>query len=339
MNDEQLLLLDTVDRLFGELAAARPEHDAATDDFAARWAPFEEMGLQGLLVPEAAGGFGGGGLERWLVCHAAGRHAVDLPVVEAIVAAGLLSAAGLAVPPGVLSIAAAVEGTLDGGMFGGNLRRVPWGRHADHVVGLIDGRVICVATAGGEIAHHASVAGEPLDDIVIGPVPVLSTTYDGVDMAHHGALARAAQIAGASRSAMELAIMHVTDRSQFGKPLAKFQAVQHSLATLAEQVSAAEAASRAACIAGGGLLETASARIVANLASEAAVAIAHQMHGAMGFTWEYALHHFTLRLIAWRAEFGNTRHWSGVLGTLAAAQGADDYWAFLVAESPTGTPA
>jgi acyl-CoA dehydrogenase len=337
MNEQQLLLKDTVDRLFAELAASRVENDSAAEAFAGRWAQFAEMGLQGLLVPEAEDGFEGGGTESWLVCHAAGRKAIDLPVVEAIIAAGLLAGAGLAIPAGVLSIASRVEGELTGDKFEGSLKGVPWGRHADHVVGIFNNRLICVATAGAEIVHHANMADEPRDEVRVGPTSVVSARCDGPGMLHHGALARAAQIAGASRSAMDLAIAHVTDRTQFGKPLAKFQAVQHSLATLAEQVAAAEAASRAALEAGGGSLETASAKIIANLASEAAVTIAHQMHGAIGFTWEYALHHFTRRLIAWRAEFGNARHWNGVLGTLAAEQGADDYWAFVVAGSSAAT--
>ena len=337
MNEEQLLLKDTVERLFAELSASRPEPDAVADAFAARWVQFEAMGLQGVLVPEAEGGFGGGGLESWLVCHAAGRHAIDLPVVEAIIAAGLLAAAGLPIPDGVLSVATRVDGKLDKGEFAGTLHGVPWGRHADHVVGIIDSgdskRLICIATAGTQIEHHANMADEPRDGLHIASSTIASAPYTGIDIRHHGALARSALIAGASRAAMDLAIKHVLDRSQFGKPLAKFQAVQHSLATLAEQVAAAEAASRAAFEAGGGLLETASAKIVANLASEAAVSIAHQMHGAIGFTWEYALHHCTRRLMAWRAEFGNARYWNGVLGTLAAEQGADDYWAFVVAGS------
>ena len=39
-------------------------------------------------------------------------------------------------------------------------------------------------------------------------------------------------------------------------------------------------------------------------------AIAHQVHGAMGFTYEHSLHHFTRRLWAWREEFGNESFWA-----------------------------
>ena len=53
------------------------------------------------------------------------------------------------------------------------------------------------------------------------------------------------------------------------------------------------------------------------------------MHGAIGFTREYDLRHFTQRLWSWRSEFGNDRHWSGLLGSAVIARGADAFWADL----------
>ncbi|MEO7787625.1 MAG: acyl-CoA dehydrogenase family protein, partial [Sphingomicrobium sp.] len=204
MTEQQLLLKDMVERLFADLAASRPENDDAEDVFAARWAQFEELGLQGLLIPEADGGFDGSGTESWLVCHAAGRHAIDLPVIEAIIAAGMLAGAGLPIPAGVLSIASRVEGKLAGNMFEGRLYGVPWGRQADHVVAIVDDRLICVPTVGAEIDQHVTMADEPRDEIRVEPTDVASAAYRGIAMLHHGALARAAQIAGAARSAMDL---------------------------------------------------------------------------------------------------------------------------------------
>ena len=49
-------------------------------------------------------------------------------------------------------------------------------------------------------------------------------------------------------------------------------------------------------------------------------AIAHQVHGAMGFTYEHTLHHATRRLWAWREEFGNETYWAMRLGRMVAEQ-------------------
>ncbi len=58
-------------------------------------------------------------------------------------------------------------------------------------------------------------------------------------------------------------------------------------------------------------------------------AIAHQVHGAMGFTYEHSLHQATRRLWSWREEFGNEAHWAELLGHMVAARGADALWPFV----------
>ena len=74
------------------------------------------------------------------------------------------------------------------------------------------------------------------------------------------------------------------------------------------------------------LLEAASAKIRCAEAAQEGAAIAHQVHGAIGFTKEHILHRFTLRLLSWRDDFGNESHWAVALGNLVAARGADDLW-------------
>lgn len=342
MTEQQTLLKEMVDRLFADVAGTRPEPEDAEGVFAGRWAQLAELGIQSLLVPEDAGGFGGGGTEAWLVCHASGHHAMDLPIIEAAIASGLLAKAGLDIPAGVISIASRAHGTLvrngEAYIFSGVMTGVPWGRMADHVTALIETargcELICVATAGATVEPCENAAGESRDRLVFDGGQSFSATFEGNagDMLKLGARARSAQIAGACRAALDMTITHVKDRSQFGKTLSTFQAVQHALASATEQVSAAEAASKAAWESDGGLLEVASAKIVANRAARIVGGIAHQMHGAIGFTWEYDLQHYTRRLIAWQSEFGNSRHWTGVLGALAAEQGADAFWPFLVGD-------
>ena len=73
-------------------------------------------------------------------------------------------------------------------------------------------------------------------------------------------------------------------------------------------------------------LEAASAKIRCAEAAEEGSAIAHQVHGAIGFTKEHVLHRFTLRILGWRNDFGNESHWAVELGKLAAARGADAFW-------------
>jgi hypothetical protein len=143
------------------------------------------------------------------------------------------------------------------------------------------------------------------------------------------ALARAGQIAGAICGALTLSIEYTRQRQQFGKPLASFQAIQQQLAVLAEEAAASRAAASAAARAadrGLAKFEIASAKLRANIAAGQAASIAHQVHGAIGFTKEYDLQKFTRRLWTWRSEYGNDRHWADEIGKLAAARGADGFW-------------
>ena len=144
-----------------------------------------------------------------------------------------------------------------------------------------------------------------------------------------GAILRSVQIAGALDRVLELTAGYAQERVQFGRPLAKFQAIQQQLAELAAEAGLATAAARTALDSLDdpyALFEVAAAKSQAGEAATRAAAIAHQVHGAIGFTQEYELQHLTRRLWAWREEFGSEAFWQRRLGELVAGQGADALW-------------
>ena len=113
---------------------------------------------------------------------------------------------------------------------------------------------------------------------------------------------------------------YANERVQFGKSIGKFQAIQHQLAVMAEQVAAAGMASEAAFAAADGDVPPFAACAVAKArTSEAAVqvaSIAHALHGAMGITEEYDLQLSTRRLHEWRMAHGSETYWHRELGQL-----------------------
>ena len=205
--------------------------------FAERWGQVEESGLTLLLVPEALQGFGGSGEEAWLAFRLAGWHALDLPVPEAILAAHLLGASGLEIPAGPLTIAPRVTGSLDQvngeWRFTGDFEAVPWAatraiswafsRRPENGLSFAPSR-----PRRPRKLHHANAADEPRDSLHYRDVAVACALCPGVfpDMRGIGALMRAAQISGACRGALELSLKQANERSQFGKPIGKFQAIQ-----------------------------------------------------------------------------------------------------------------
>jgi len=106
MNELRTILSDVVTRLFTDRVTKDVIESAETGAWpAALWQAVEENGLTWPLVPESKGGAGGTWGDAFVVARAAGRHAVPLPIVETIVASWLLSACGLDVPSGPLTIA------------------------------------------------------------------------------------------------------------------------------------------------------------------------------------------------------------------------------------------
>jgi len=154
-----------------------------------------------------------------------------------------------------------------------------------------------------------------------------------------GGVARSLQIAGALESMLEISVRYSNERVAFEKKISKFQAVQHNLARLAGEVSAAmtaaysaaDAIARADKFDDAVFLEAAAAKIRSAEAAQEGAAIAHQVHGAIGFTNEHILHRYTLRMLAWRDDFGNESYWAVELGNRIAKRGADEFWPLVAA--------
>jgi acyl-CoA dehydrogenase len=137
-----------------------------------------------------------------------------------------------------------------------------------------------------------------------------------------GAVVTAAQMVGALERTLEMTVAFANQRVQFGRPIGKFQAIQHQLAVMAEQVAAARMAAQIGCEAEGALPDSLRAAVAKSRASEAAAIVAplaHAIHGAIGITAELDLQLFTRRLHQWRADFGSETHWNRVLGRAVLA--------------------
>lgn len=296
------------------------------------WDSLVGAGFPMLLVPEADGGFGGDWGDFCAVMQVAGACALAQPLGEAMLAAWLLARAKVVAPAGLVTIGTG-GGRLRAGRFSGWVAAVPWGRAAAAVVATVDigGEApVLLLLPGGNVTAGNSPAGEPRDRI--DHDEVAAVVLGDADATLFAAYLRAVQVAGGLRAALDLSVAHVNGREQFGKPLSKQQAVQQALALLAEEVAAvgmAVAAAAAALDRGGGAFEMMAAKLRANMGVHRGVAIAHQVHGAMGFTADYPLQALTRRMIGWRSDFGGDK-WAEVLGAVALAEGGEGVWRAMV---------
>lgn len=311
MNDH--LLTDLADKLFSNQPS---------------WAEVAELGLPDLLVPEQAGGFGGTWQDAQSVMRLCGFHGLDLPLAETILAGAVLQR-----PVGAMAtLADQCVGQVQAGTFSGEIASLAWGHQAELILAQCQGKIILLHAREGDRFDETILLGQQGASLRFEGVACEEVAWNG-DLFELGAIMRTAQMAGAFDGALTLSVGYANDREQFGKKLGKFQAVQQELAVFALEAAAANSASLAAfrAVAQGDYgFEAAAAKLRCNMAAAQATRIAHQVHGAIGFTKEYDLQRFTRLIWGWRSSFGSEALWAERLGDQASQAGGGKLWQFMV---------
>jgi acyl-CoA dehydrogenase len=305
------LLVETIDKLFAEhctperITAAEGAYDQAL------WATLEDNGLTLVGVPEQHGGSGGTLHDVAAIITASGYHAAPVPLADSLVGARLLAAGGREIGSGPHIVIAAT--------------RVPWFEQA--TLSAEVGVQVDPARETVRVGHN--YAGEPY--VVLRSIP-----RDVANAREQMALARSLQMAGALQRVAELCVQYAMEREQFGKPIGKQQILQHYLAQIAgDAVTAQAAADNAIDLIVAGVsdaeitLAIAAAKTVAGRAVGSVNRLAHQLHGAIGYTDEHRLQFWTRRLWAWRDDFGTETEWAAVVGRAFAVQGGDALWPMI----------
>ena len=348
MAESENIVAETAGKIFSDLADAQTVNNDKKGAWKAPlWQALTEAGLPLSWVDEDCGGSGASLAEGFSVLSAAGRFAIAVPLAETMLAGWLLAQARIASPDGEMTVVPASPRdriTLDAdGSLSGRARGVPFAKVAKHFAVLAHGpggiSIALVDVATCRIEAGLNLGGDNSDTVTLDKVqPVtIKPAPDGFDqnaLMLMGAVARSLQIAGALESMLEITVRYSNERIAFEKKISKFQAVQHNLARLAGESAAALAAATSAADAIANaksfddavFLEAASAKIRCAEAAEKGGGIAHQVHGAIGFTIEHVLHRYSLRALAWRDDFGSESYWAVELGKLVAARGADELW-------------
>lgn len=336
------MLREATARLFADILTPAARAAAAEGGLPqALWSAVEELGLPSAMLPEEAGGFGIPIADALSLIAVAGEYALPLPLADTMLAGFLLTKARLNVPLGPMAVAQGAEVTVAAdGRVTGRAWGVPWGRHvrAIAILAEADGTpfVVCLPQEELTVEPDANIAGDPRDNVRFKDVaaPRASVAFGKREWRAAGAATRALMMAGALRAVSAMTAQYAQERKQFGRALGKFQAIQQSLAVLAGQTASAATAADLAADAvetwGDGLVPAvAAAKVRTGEAAGIGAAIAHQIHGAIGFTAEHRLHEYTRRLWAWRDEFGREAEWAGEFGRHLAAAGPDGLWPAL----------
>lgn len=350
--DLRSLVVDSATRIFHDFCD--PQTINSAKDLSWKeplWRELTENGLTLSWVPEENGGAGVGVGAGFAILNISGQFAVPVPLAETMLAGWLLAQGGIEIPEGPMSVAPVsmrdrVSISPDG-KLSGIARGVPFAADVGHFaimaknatrpeVALVkagDSRIAPTQTIAGDSQGHVTLDG--VKAVAHAPVPDADTANTLMLM---GATARSVQMAGAMQAVLDMTVNYAQERIAFGRPIGKFQAVQHNLARLAGEMAAAAAVSGSAAdtiehaegFDGAVFLEAASAKIRVGEAAGEVAAIAHQVFGAIGYTDEHILHRYVRRLWAWRDEFCTESEWAEMLGQQVAAIGADELWPMLM---------
>ena len=311
--DTQQLILDTAQKIFVDHCDKKLLDATETGQFPSQlWQQVVENGFDQLGTQASGTTLS----DLFAFVQQCGRYAVPLPLSETLLVNTWLGGDGLS------SIGEVIDGQVCD---------VPWGRRAQRVVGISSENNTLVVIQTPQVVHQgANMAGEPRDTITI-PDDCQTVAFDNNTYALM-TLSRINLIAGCLQTILDLGIQFATERTQFGRAISKFQAIQHSLAVVAAEVAAAKRGADAAVDAADTqrfLYEVAAAKARVGEAVGLVAEQVHQIHGAMGFTHEHRLHHYTRRAWAWRDEWGNEFYWQALLGDHLASLGADQVWDFI----------
>jgi len=245
LSDSETLLQDTVTRLFkDEVTSARLREAEVTGFDKALWDQLVELGIVAMrtISPDD------GGLSLFdaaIVAEQAGRAAAPVPLIEAIVASGLLARAGA---PNEL--ASAVEGGAVATLalqplIAGQPQPVLGGSLAHVIVGLVDGDLVALVGAAGERVNNIADAAIAMIDVasVAGERHVLASGCEATALFNAAIeewrILSAASLAGLGRRALELAADYSRERSAYGTLIGSFQAIAHPMADAATNMDGA----------------------------------------------------------------------------------------------------
>ncbi|MNO63184.1 Acyl-CoA dehydrogenase, short-chain specific [compost metagenome] len=284
------------------------------DSAATLWSALEDSGFLELLTPEVAGGAGLALNALLPVFVAFGRCALPVPAAQSIAARALLRDCPITPPTGMVTLAGTACRQPDGLLC---VPRVAFGLLADFALVNLDGELLLLdcrlARRESTGVHGSQCATLYWPQYSLGS----AIGHNGEEVRVFNAAIHAATIAGAMEQVLAMTLEYCNDRVQFGKAIGKFQAVQHQLSVMAEQVAAARIAAELA-FAGDlqvpDLMATAIAKARTSMAVPQVTAIAHALFGAIGVTEELDLQLFTRRLHEWRISDGSETWWNGIVG-------------------------
>lgn len=351
MSEMQEMVMESTTKIFEKFSTKEVINEAENGKWASKlWNQLAISGMITVAIPEKFGGNGGDYSDALSILRLAGKFSAPIPLAETYLANWMISGLGETVTDEIITISHSRDmkplqfiHNGEGWIVSGRVKRVPWARFAEKILVFGEttkGTILSVIPLkNAEIIPGRNLAGEARDEVIFDNVFIENCTLHQVDrkeqskkILYAGALIRCVMMTGALENLIDVTIKHIMERSQFGRPLHRFQAVQQQIALLAGEVVAARVVSNCTIP----LFEKdpfskeiAFAKIRVNEAVGKANTIAHQVLAAIGFTYEHTLHHSTRRLWSWRDEFGTETDWQNIVAEELSHLEKNQLWSMI----------
>lgn len=304
------------------------------------WHHLEKSELLKVTQHEEFGGANGDISDLFAICEVVGYYAVPAPVVEHMLANWVIEMMGLTPSHSLTTIFLQDEHALllSAGKVSGTLQRVPWARVAKQLVTVThEGTTPYLSMLDltkATTQSSTNLAAEPRDCVIFDEVAPLSkieiSLTEVVKIIEIATAAKLSTMNGALQKAFQLTVRYTKERQQFDRPLHRFQLVQQHIALLAGEAAMADTATEnmaAALLSNSAGDEVALAAIRIEEACRLVTSSAHQVHAAIGVTFEHSLQHYTRRLWAWRDEGFRAHYWQQMLASRLLQ--VDDVWQWM----------
>ena len=340
--DDQKLFQQTVrEFLVAEITPGRIRAAWETDTGRSEvlWAQLAELGLTGITVPEEHGGLGMNELDFVLLAEEIGYVALPEPLIDTVLVGApcLRDCGNAALAAEWLARIAAGDAKLAIGLDCNPL--VADAHVADLLLMPHADELHAVPRA------HATLVRQPCSDpsrrlFRVDWTPGAATLAASGDRAQRllaaaldrAGLACAAQQLGVAQQMLDMGVRYACERQQFDRPIGSFQAIKHHLANVAVRIEYARpVVYRAACAVADAAptraVDVSHAKVTASDAATFAAKTVHQVHGAMGYTWECDLHIWMKRAWALDVTWG-TNAWHRARVAAAVLDGTGPWASF-----------
>lgn len=158
-----------------------------------------------------------------------------------------------------------------------------------------------------------------LKDVEVAKENVITCGWSGLEKTLQKiAIAECIQMLGGAQMVLEMTVEYAKTRIQFERPIGSFQAIQHHCANMAVDLESSRLMTyRAAWLISEDLefmREASEAKVWIDEACRRIMTLGHQIHGAIGFTWDHDMQLYSRRAVIGRVSYGDSDYHRDMVG-------------------------